>query len=102
MAAGRLIAEQHAKRGVVIIVSAMTKVSDLLLDSMRKAEATDEAGLEASLNQLTERHVSCCRELLPPDFQENAMCRSARAGPRIFTYRERHHDAGRKASAVGG
>ncbi|HTD45025.1 MAG TPA: aspartate kinase [Bryobacteraceae bacterium] len=72
-AAGRLIAEQHAKRGVVIVVSAMAKVTDLLLDSMRKAETADEAGLEANLNELTERHVSCCRELLPPDFQENAM-----------------------------
>jgi bifunctional aspartokinase / homoserine dehydrogenase 1 len=72
-AAARLTAEQHAKRGVVIVVSAMGKVTDLLLDSMRRAEAADEAGLEANLNQLAERHVSCCRELLAADFQENAI-----------------------------
>ena len=72
-AAARLTAEQHAQRGVVIVVSAMGKVTDLLLDSMRKAETADEAGLEANLSQLAERHVSCCRELLPADFQENAL-----------------------------
>ena len=72
-AAARLTAEQHAQRGVVIVVSAMAKVTDLLLDSMRRAEMADEAGLEANLNQLAERHVSCCRELLPTDFQENAI-----------------------------
>ena len=72
-AAARLTTEQHARRSVVIVVSAMAKVTDLLLDSMRKAEAADEAGLEANLNQLAERHVFCCRELLPADFQENAI-----------------------------
>ena len=72
-AAARLTAEQHAKRSVVIVVSAMAKVTDLLLDSMRKAETGEEAGLEANLNQLTERHVSCCRELLPAAAQENAI-----------------------------
>jgi aspartokinase/homoserine dehydrogenase 1 len=72
-AAARLTTEQHARRSVVIVVSAMAKVTDLLLDSMRRAEAADEAGLEANLNQLAERHVSCCRELLPADFQENAI-----------------------------
>src|ERR1700693_919937 len=72
-AAARLTTEQHAKRSVVIVVSAMAKVTDLLLDSMRRAEAADEAGLEANLKQLAERHVSCCRELLPADFQDNAI-----------------------------
>jgi aspartate kinase len=72
-AAARLTAEQHAQRGVVIVVSAMAKVTDLLLDSMRKAETADETGLEANLSQLAERHVSCCRELLPAAAQENAV-----------------------------
>jgi aspartate kinase len=72
-AAARLTAEQHAQRGVVIVVSAMANVTDLLLDSMRKAETADETGLEANLSQLAERHVSCCRELLPAAAQENAV-----------------------------
>ena len=44
--AARISAEQHAKRPVVIVVSAMSKVTDLLLDSLRKAEAGDQADLE--------------------------------------------------------
>jgi aspartokinase/homoserine dehydrogenase 1 len=63
--AARLTAEQHAQRPVAIVVSAMSKITDLLLDSMRKAEAGDEAGLEANLKALAERHVACCTELLP-------------------------------------
>ena len=41
--AARLAAEQHAKRPVAVVVSAMSKVTDLLLDSLRKAEAGDQA-----------------------------------------------------------
>jgi aspartate kinase len=72
-AAARLTTEQHANRPVAIVVSAMSKVTDLLLDSLRKAEAGDEAGLDANLAALTERHVTCCRALLPAGFQETAI-----------------------------
>jgi aspartate kinase len=34
--AAQLTAEQHAKRPVTIIVSAMSKVTDLLLDTLKK------------------------------------------------------------------
>ncbi len=60
-----LIAE-HAKTGpVAVVVSAMSKVTDLLLDSMRRAEAGDEAGLEHDVAALRERHIATCRDLLP-------------------------------------
>ena len=72
-AAARLTTEQHAKRPVAIVVSAMSKVTDLLLDSLHKAEAGDEAGLDANLAALNERHLTCCRALLPPGFQETAI-----------------------------
>lgn len=71
--AARLTTEQHAKRPVAIVVSAMSKVTDLLLDSLRKAEAGDETGLDANIQALTERHLACCRELLPEGFQETAL-----------------------------
>jgi aspartate kinase len=71
--AARLTTEQHAKRPVAIVVSAMSKVTDLLLDSLRKAEAGDEAGLDTNLAALTERHVNCCHALLPAGFQETAI-----------------------------
>jgi aspartate kinase len=64
--AARLATEQHAKRPVVIVVSAMSKVTDLLLDSMRKAEAGDEAGINENLTTLAEKHETCCKHLLPP------------------------------------
>lgn len=67
--AGQICAEQHKQRPVAIVVSAMSKVTDLLLDTLRKAEAGDSAALEANLSQLEQRHVITCCELLPTDRQ---------------------------------
>jgi len=58
-AAARLTTEQQAKRPVAIVVSAMSKVTDLLLDCLRKAEIGDEAGLDTNLAMRTERHLTC-------------------------------------------
>ncbi len=63
--AAEISAEQHAKRPVVTVVSAMSKVTDLLLDSLRKAEAGDQADLDENVKQLYNRHFEVCRELLP-------------------------------------
>jgi len=63
--AARLTVEQQAARPVAIVVSAMSKVTDLLLESMRQAEAGDEAGLDANLAALAQKHEHCCQELLP-------------------------------------
>ena len=71
-AAARLTTAQSGKRPVAVVVSAMSKVTDLLLDSLRKAEVGDEVGLDANLKVLAERHLTCCLELLPQDFQKNA------------------------------
>ena len=70
--AARLTAEQSAKRPVVVVVSAMSKVTDLLLDSLRKAEAGDQADLDANLEKLSARHLECCRGLLPKEKQDQA------------------------------
>jgi len=70
--AARLTAEQSAKRPVVVVVSAMSKVTDLLLDSLRKAEAGDQADLDANLEKLSARHLECCRGLLPKEKQDAA------------------------------
>ena len=71
--AAEISAEQHAKRPVVTVVSAMSKVTDLLLDSLRKAEADDPAGLDENLKQLFARHFDVCRELLPAARRETAL-----------------------------
>src|SRR5262249_30759257 len=60
-----LAATEQKKRPVAIVVSAMSKITDLLLDTMRHAEAGDRAGMEANLNVLRKRHEDACRELLP-------------------------------------
>src|ERR1039458_7837781 len=64
--AARLAAEQRSKRPVAVVVSAMSKVTDLLLDTMRHAEAGDRTGMESNLALLRKRHEETCRELLPP------------------------------------
>ncbi len=71
--AARLATEQHAQRPVAIVVSAMSKVTDLLLDTMRKAEAGDETALDAGLKTLEQRHADCCRQLLSAAAQETAL-----------------------------
>ena len=71
--AARISAEQHAARPVVIVVSAMSGVTDLLLDSLRKAEAGDQADLDANLGKLHARHIEACRDLLPADRQETVL-----------------------------
>ena len=63
--AARLSAEESRKRAVVVVVSAMSKITDLLLDTMRHAEAGDRAGIETALATLRARHEDACRELLP-------------------------------------
>ena len=61
----RLSAEQQKKRPVVIVVSAMSGITDLLIETTKHAEAGDRAGLEANLRKLEERHNEACKELLP-------------------------------------
>ena len=66
--AAQILTEQHARRPVLAVVSAMTKVTDLLLDTMRRAEAGDTAGLEANIATLRTRHHETCLQLLGPDY----------------------------------
>ena len=66
--AADLIANARQTRPVIAVVSAMSRVTDLLLDTMKHAEAGDRAGLNANLEQLGSRHRAACRELIPvPD-----------------------------------
>ena len=50
--AAQLAADERARRPVVVVVSAMSKITDLLLDTMRHAEAGDRAGMETNLAAL--------------------------------------------------
>jgi aspartate kinase len=68
-AAAELSAAQKQKRPVAIVVSAMAKVTDLLLEALRRAEHCDRSGLESDIWKLEKKHLDVCRELLPPDRQ---------------------------------
>jgi len=65
VACGRISAEA-SKRPVLAVVSAMSKITDLLLDTTRHAEAGDEAGVSRDLDQLETRHRVAAGELFHP------------------------------------
>ena len=70
--AGQILAAESRKRPVAVVVSAMSKVTDLLLQILRHAEGGDRAGVEENLRQLEERHTEAARELLPKAEAERA------------------------------
>ncbi|MDX2153832.1 MAG: aspartate kinase [Bryobacteraceae bacterium] len=74
--AASLAAEQRAHRPVAVVVSAMSKITDLLLDTMRMAERGERDRLAANLKALEDRHLEACAQLLPPD-------RCAETRPRV-------------------
>ena len=65
--AARLSAEQRSRRPVVIVVSAMSKITDLLLETIKRAEAGDQAGIDSDIAKLRQRHRETCLDLLPED-----------------------------------
>jgi aspartokinase/homoserine dehydrogenase 1 len=64
VAAG-LTADQQRLRPTAIVVSAMSKVTDLLLDTLRHAENNDGDAIAANLATLRTRHHQTAQELLP-------------------------------------
>jgi len=62
--AAQICRDQKQRRPIVAVVSAMSQVTDLLLNTLRHAEAGDEAGIEANLERLAQRHLETCDELL--------------------------------------
>ena len=71
--AADLIQQARERFTVVAVVSAMAKVTDMLLETMRLAEADDLALVETHLGALKKRHVDACRELLPAGHQDEAI-----------------------------
>jgi aspartate kinase len=63
--AAQICASERQQRPVVVVVSAMSKVTDLLLETLRHAEGGDREGVCANLERLAARHQETCRELLP-------------------------------------
>ena len=70
--AAQICAQQKPERPVVAVVSAMSKITDLLLDTLRHAEGGDRPGVTANIDKLRERHTDCARQLLPARAQAGA------------------------------
>jgi len=64
-AACDLIAAEGARRPLVAVVSAMSKITDLLLDTTRHAEGDDQAGIDRNLEQIETRHFEAAASLVP-------------------------------------
>ena len=61
--AAEIIEEQHKQRPLVVVVSAMSKVTDLLLETLRHAEVGDRPAVESTIEALSRRHQEACRAL---------------------------------------
>src|SRR5215468_6438156 len=66
------IASQHAKRGhkVVVVVSALSKVTDLILNILNSARLGKAEDMKAGLAQLRLRHKQALEELCHGDARE--------------------------------
>jgi aspartokinase/homoserine dehydrogenase 1 len=71
--AAAICREQMQRVPVVAVVSAMSQVTDLLLNTLRHAEAGDETGIEANLEKLASRHLETCEELLTGENRDHAI-----------------------------
>jgi aspartate kinase len=72
--AADICVEQRRKRPVIAVVSAMSKVTDLLLDTLRHAELGNRSEVESNLHSLENRHVETCRQLLSAKAASAAIC----------------------------
>jgi len=63
-------ARQQEQRPVAAVVSAMSGVTDTLLETMRRAEAGDRGGMESNIQQIEDRHLIVARSLFAPERQE--------------------------------
>ncbi|HYP05977.1 MAG TPA: aspartate kinase [Bryobacteraceae bacterium] len=72
--AASICADAGSKRPLVVVVSAMSKITDLLLDTLRAAEMGRSVDVETNLKQLEQRHVETCRSLLTSTACSAAIC----------------------------
>ncbi len=71
--AAEICTEQKNRRPVLPVVSAMSGVTDLLLNTLRHGEAGDESGIQTNLEKLEQRHFEACDQLLEGERREKAI-----------------------------
>ena len=62
-AAAAIISEARQQRPVAVVVSAMSKVTDLLLETLRRAELGDRSLVDEDVSRLRNRHLEAARDL---------------------------------------
>ncbi|HYP14321.1 MAG TPA: aspartate kinase [Bryobacteraceae bacterium] len=72
--AADLTAAEAKRRPLVVAVSAMSKVTDMLLDTLSAAERGASAEVETNIKRLEERHQETCRLLLTTPSCSQAIC----------------------------
>ena len=70
--AADLIAKAAETHAVVVVLSAMSKVTDLLLDTLKSAEDGRQENIENNITALSQRHRETCDTLLPAAVREAA------------------------------
>jgi len=71
--AAQICADAQKLGPVAIVVSAMSKVTDLLLSTLRAAEEGDPDGVKENIRIIEKRHADTCRELLPASRQDSVL-----------------------------
>ncbi len=106
-AAGEIISAQQKEHPLTVVVSAMSKVTDLLLETMRHAELGDRTAVDSRLRRLLNHHLETCEDL----FEETASATAvppgsvrscAVAGFGISSDCERNPYVGRTPASFGG
>jgi aspartate kinase len=75
-AAGEIISAQQKQRPLTVVVSAMSNVTDLLLETLRHAELGDRSAVDSRLRRLLNHHLDTCEDL----FEETASAIQFRQG----------------------
>lgn len=65
--AAELAATTSRERPVAVVVSAMSKVTDLLLETMSRGQVGDEEAVEANLKALEDKHIAAAEALIPEE-----------------------------------
>jgi aspartate kinase len=68
--AAEIIATRRKERSVLVVVSAMAKVTDLLLETLRRAELGDRAAVDHNIRTLLERHLAAADELFRAAYEQ--------------------------------
>ncbi len=71
--AAAIATEQRRIRPVVVVVSAMSKVTDLLLATLHAAENGETETVDTYIKKLRQDHLNVCRDLLPETYLAYAL-----------------------------